>query len=50
MRLIHVHISDYKNLKNFDLNFESESGLDVFVGKNGSGKSNFFEALINIFR
>ncbi len=49
MRLKHIHISDYKNLKNFDLHFESDSYLDVFVGKNGTGKSNLFEALIEIF-
>lgn len=50
MRLKHVNISGYKNLKNFDLSFESDSCLDVFVGKNGTGKSNLFEALIEIFR
>jgi len=50
MRLKHVHIIDYKNLKNFEFNFESDNFLDVFVGKNGTGKSNFFEALIEIFR
>ena len=49
MRLKHIHISDYKNLKNFDLQFDTDSFLDVFVGKNGSGKSNLFEALIEIF-
>jgi predicted ATPase len=50
MRLKEVYISDYKNLKEFRLSFESESFLDVFVGKNGTGKSNLFEALIEIFR
>lgn len=50
MRLKHVHISNYKNLKDFDLSFDSDSFLEIFVGKNGSGKSNFFEALIEIFR
>ncbi|CAM3097723.1 AAA family ATPase [Rariglobus hedericola] len=50
MRLRHVHISDYKNLKNFDLTFDGDSFLDVFVGKNGTGKSNLLEALIEIFR
>jgi len=50
MRLKHVHISNYKNLKNFDLDFESDNSLDIFVGKNGTGKSNLFEALIEIFR
>ena len=46
MRLQHVHISDYKNLKDFTLSFDNDSFLDVFVGKNGTGKSNLFEALI----
>lgn len=50
MRLQHVHISEYKNLKNFELNFEESNFLDIFVGKNGTGKSNLFEALIEIFR
>jgi recombinational DNA repair ATPase RecF len=50
MRLQHVHISDYKNLKDFTLSFDNDSFLDVFVGKNGTRKSNLFEALIGIFR
>src|SRR6478609_9364969 len=50
MRLKSVFISDYKNLKNFTLDFDDASFIDVFVGKNGSGKSNLFEALIEIFR
>ncbi len=51
MRLQQIHIiGEYKNLKNFKLNFDGKSFIDVFVGKNGTGKSNFFEALIEIFR
>jgi energy-coupling factor transporter ATP-binding protein EcfA2 len=50
MRLKSVFISDYKNLKNFTLGFDGENFIDVFVGKNGSGKSNLFEALVEIFR
>jgi predicted ATPase len=50
MRLKSVFISQYKNLKNFNLSFDGASFIDVFVGKNGSGKSNLFEALIEIFR
>lgn len=50
MRLKYVFISNYKNLNNFSINFDSESFIEVFVGKNGAGKSNFFEALIEIFR
>ena len=50
MRLKSVYISQYKNLRNFSLSFDGGSFIDVFVGKNGSGKSNLFEALIEIFR
>jgi predicted ATPase len=50
MRLKSVFVSEYKNLKNFTLGFDGASFIDVFVGKNGSGKSNLFEALIEIFR
>ncbi|GJI91742.1 AAA family ATPase [Duganella hordei] len=50
MHLKSVFISQYKNLKSFTLSFDGASFIDVFVGKNGSGKSNLFEALIEIFR
>ena len=50
MRIKKVKIGEYKNLKNFTLDFDGTSFIDVFVGKNGSGKSNLFEALIDIFR
>jgi energy-coupling factor transporter ATP-binding protein EcfA2 len=43
-------ISQYKNLKDFALNFDGNSFIDVFVGKNATGKSNLFKALIKIFR
>ncbi|MDL5515069.1 AAA family ATPase [Arenibacter sp. M-2] len=51
MRLLHVHIiTEYKNLKDFKIDFDGSSFIDVFVGKNGTGKSNLFEAIIEIFR
>ena len=50
MRLKSVFISGYKNLKDFSISFDSDSFIEIFVGKNGAGKSNFFEALIEIFR
>lgn len=50
MRLKSLTIGQYKNLKDFSLSFDGGSFIDVFVGKNGSGKSNLFEALIQIFR
>lgn len=50
MRLKSIYISNYKNLRDFFLSFDGNSFIDVFVGKNGSGKSNLFEALTEIFR
>lgn len=50
MRLKSVYISEYKNLKEFKIPLGGNSFIDIFVGKNGTGKSNFFEALIEIFR
>jgi ABC-type Mn2+/Zn2+ transport system ATPase subunit len=49
MRLRTVSISRYKNLRGFSLDFVGDDFIDIFVGKNGSGKSNFLEALIEIF-
>lgn len=50
MRLKSIYISEYKNLKDFNITFDGTNFIDIFVGKNGTGKSNFFEALIEIFR
>jgi len=50
MRLKSLYVGQYKNLRDFTLNFDGNSFIDVFVGKNGTGKSNLFEALIEIFR
>ncbi len=49
MRLRSVWIGQYKNLRNFSIGFDGDGFIDIFVGKNGSGKSNFLEALIEIF-
>ena len=49
MRLRYVWISHYKNLRDFSLDFDGEEFIDIFVGKNGAGKSNFLEALIEVF-
>jgi len=50
MRLKSLYIGQYKNFRDFSLSFDGGSLIDVFVGKNGTGKSNLFEALIEIFR
>ncbi len=49
MQLKRVVLKEYKNLKDFELIFNGEASIDVLIGKNGSGKSNLFEALIEIF-
>lgn len=50
MRLKSIYIGEYKNLKELTLNFNTACFIDIFVGKNGSGKSNLFEAIILIFK
>ncbi|QZT38264.1 AAA family ATPase [Halosquirtibacter xylanolyticus] len=47
MKLLYIKIDSYKNLDNFSFTF-SNTQTDLFVGKNGSGKSNFFEAIAEI--
>jgi recombinational DNA repair ATPase RecF len=49
MRLKSVHIDQFKNLKIFKLNFNGSSFIDVFVGKNGAGKSNTILPKVYIF-
>ena len=49
MRLRSLWISHYKNLRDLTIEFDGDGFIDIFVGKNGSGKSNFLEALIEIF-
>ncbi|MBB1426372.1 AAA family ATPase [Shewanella sp. SG44-2] len=50
MRLKSIFISEYKNLYNFTVCFSADNLIEIFVGRNGSGKSNFIEALLEIFR
>ncbi|GAB4181211.1 MAG: hypothetical protein Tsb0017_21010 [Geothermobacteraceae bacterium] len=49
MRLTSLYIGQYKNLRDFSLKFDGGSFIDVFVGKNGTGKSRRFEAPSQIF-
>ena len=48
MKLKYLWVEEYKNLRNFECDF-SESGLDVLIGTNGSGKSNILEVISYIF-
>ena len=50
MRLDKLKIRDFKNLKDFDVDFDQDTLTTVLVGQNGAGKSNLLEALVVIFR
>lgn len=49
VKLKKLYIKQYKNLKDFTIDFESGNGLSILVGNNGSGKSNVLEAISGIF-
>lgn len=49
MRLKKLWVKDYKNLKDFTIDFETSDGLTMIIGNNGSGKSNVLELLSGIF-
>lgn len=50
MRIDKLWIKDFKNLKNFEINFDEEQLTTVLIGHNGTGKSNLIEAIVIIFR
>jgi predicted ATPase len=50
MRIKHLFIKKFKNLRDFQIDFGTESSTAVLVGRNGTGKSNLLEALTIIFR
>ena len=50
MRIDRLLLSEYKNLINFEVDFDETSSRQVVVGRNGVGKSNLLEALTRIFR
>src|SRR2546429_1409201 len=49
MKLRRLEISEFKNLRDFTIEFE-QTLTTVLLGQNGTGKSNLLEALIIIFR
>jgi len=48
MRISRIKIDGYKSLNNFEASFSKEK--TVIIGQNASGKSNFLEALVIIFK
>jgi predicted ATPase len=50
MRIDRLKLPRYKNLVDFEVDFDQSSARQVVVGRNGVGKSNLLEAIVRIFR
>ncbi|HHT9138736.1 MAG TPA: AAA family ATPase, partial [Candidatus Wunengus sp. YC60] len=50
MRIDKVFIKNFKNLKEFSIDFDEAKMKTVLLGQNATGKSNFIEALVLIFK
>jgi predicted ATPase len=50
MRLDWLRIPNYGNLQDFEIDFDENQPTTVIIGRNGSGKSNLIEAIVEIFR
>jgi predicted ATPase len=50
MRIDRLALPDFRNLVDFEVDFDDSSFRQVVVGRNGVGKSNLLEALTRIFR
>jgi recombinational DNA repair ATPase RecF len=50
MRIDWLRIPQYRNLRNFEIDFDESQPVTVLLGHNGSGKSNLLEAIVEIFR
>lgn len=49
MRIDFLHLDRFRNLIDFDVDFEISRSRQVIVGRNGVGKSNLAEAIAQIF-
>jgi predicted ATPase len=50
MRIKELKLNHFKNLRDFEIHFDSGPITTVLLGQNGTGKSNLLEALVIIFR
>lgn len=50
MRVDWFHVRAFKNLRDFTIDLEEHEAMSVLIGENGSGKSNLFEAIVQVFR
>lgn len=48
MKITNIKIKKFKNFKDFEINFTKDN-YEVIIGENGTGKSNLFEVIIEIF-
>lgn len=49
MRILNLKVKNYKNLVDFSIDFEEDYKPVLLIGKNGSGKTNLYEAIVEIF-
>ncbi|WP_437826364.1 AAA family ATPase [Sorangium sp. So ce1153] len=50
MRLDRLSIPSYRNLRNFEIDFDESQATTVLLGRNGTGKSHLIESIVEIFR
>ncbi|TKC10692.1 hypothetical protein FA048_10990 [Pedobacter polaris] len=50
MQVEYLKIKRFKNLKDFEINLDKAETISVVIGQNASGKSNFIEAIVLIFK
>lgn len=50
MRILRLNIKDYGNLQDFEFKPDLKPQTTVILGRNGAGKSNLIEVLVEIFR
>lgn len=50
MRVDKLYLPNYRNLRDFIIDFDEDSFRTVLIGRNGVGKTNILEALTGIFR
>ena len=52
MKIEKIYISNYKNLKNLEMDFKKDNkilDLVILTGSNGSGKTRILECILNCF-
>lgn len=50
MKIDRLKLQEFRNLKAFEIDFDENAPTMVILGRNGCGKSNLIEALVEIFR